>query len=228
MPSEFVEERLRRRGWLRTAHRGAPRYAPDNSAESIRIAAGFAVDLVEIDVHLSRDGRLVLWHDETIRAGGKAHAIGALTLAQLRALPDQGNLATLEEAIELVRGKAGLMVDLKAAGLELPLMDCFERLNFFDVCVCGGYKATLAHLRDRLPQVSVSLTPEPLERIDFARWDAVTVHWRMVGPKFVEQAHRHGTRVLAWTVDEPEVARRLLELGADGVTSNDVDMLCGL
>lgn len=228
MPSEFVKARLQARGWLRTAHRGAPRYAPDNTAESIQIAASRPIDLVEIDVHLSQDGHLVLWHDEEIKVAGREYPVRQHTLAELRTLPIGGHLATLEEAIELVRGKAGLMVDLKAPALEQPLMQCFRDSNFFDLCVCGGYKPTLEAIREQMPQVSVSLTPEFLERIDFAKWDAVTVHWRMVNARFLKAAHQHGTRVLAWTVDDLKLAQKLLKMGADGITSNDVDMLCSI
>lgn len=228
MPSSFIAERLQKRGWLRTAHRGAPRYAPDNSLESIRIAAAYPVDLVEIDVHLSQDGYLVLWHDEAIKLGGKSYPLYGHTLAELKALPLPGALATLEEAIALVRGKAGLMVDLKAPHLEQPLMQSFRTANFFDLCVCGGYKATLEAIRDQMPEVSVSLTPALFEPVDFAQWDAVTVHWRTVNKRFLTAAHKQQTQVLAWTVDDPKVAQRLLGLGANGITSNDVDMLCSM
>ena len=228
MASEYVQERFAQRGWLRTAHRGAPRYATDNTAESIQIAASFAIDLVEIDVHLSQDGRLVLWHDEEVVADGRKYRVGEHTLQQLKALPIKGTLATLEEAIELVRGKAGLMVDLKAPDLEQPLGQCFKAMNFFDLCVCGGYKGTLEFFREQLPGVSTSLTPELFEVIEFSRWDAITVYWRMVNAKLLHSAHQQGTKVLAWTVDDLATAGRLLAMGADGITSNDVDMLCAI
>ena len=228
MASEYVQERFAQRGWLRTAHRGAPRYATDNTAESIQIAASFAVDLVEIDVHLSQDGRLILWHDDEIKVDGRKYKVREHTLQELKALPIKGTLATLEEAVELVRGKAGLMVDLKAPNLEQPLSECFKAMNFFDLCVCGGYKGTLEFFRQQLPQVSTSLTPELFEVIEFAKWNAITVYWRMVTAKLLRNAHQHGTKVLAWTVDDLATAKRLLQMGADGITSNDVDMLCSI
>lgn len=228
MASEYVQERFRESGWLRTAHRGAPRYATDNTAESIEIAASFAIDLVEIDVHLSKDGHLMLWHDEEIAVDGLEYKVREHTLNQLKALPIKGTLATLEEAIELVRGKAGLMVDLKAPDLEQPLSQCFKQMNFFDLCVCGGYKSTLEFFRQQLPQVSTSLTPNLFEVIDFSRWDAVTVYWRMVSAELLQSAHQHGKWVLAWTVDDLATAQQLLQMGVKGITSNDVDMLCSI
>ena len=56
----------------------------------------------------------------------------------------------------------------------------------------------------------------------------LTVHWSIVTPQLLVEAHRHGTAVVGWTVDNPELARRLLALGEDGLNSNDIEMLGAL
>lgn len=232
----FVLER-RGGGVLRTAHRGAPRLAPDNTLEAIAAAAAFpTTDFVEVDVHATRDGQVLLWHDEHLVTPEGAFAIAAHDLAELRALPvPDGTLATLPEAVETVRGRCGLMIDLKAPALEGVLTRDLRALGFGDVIVCGEYLPTLSAMKAALPALAVSLTPsaQQYQRLPevlraHADLDALTVYWRTVGPAMLQAAHAAGTLVLAWTVDHAHIARTLLEQGVDGLTSNDVELLAGL
>ncbi|GAA3995507.1 glycerophosphodiester phosphodiesterase family protein [Deinococcus rubellus] len=229
---------LKRRaaGPLRTAHRGAPRLAPDNTLESIVAAARFDVDFVEVDVHLTRDGQVLLWHDEQFIMPEGAYEIARHSLAELRALkvPD-GTLATLPEAIEAVQGRAGLMIDLKAPELHDEIEQALRSAAFTDVLVCGGYDGTLRRLKAALPDIAVSRTPDAAYHQELshrlkaeAYLDAVTVYWRTVGPELIAAAQQAGVLVLAWTVDHPHLAQQVLEAGADGITSNDVALLVTL
>lgn len=233
--SPYLRERLGR-GVLRTAHRGAPRLAPDNTLESLRAAALAEVDFVETDVHLTRDAQLLLWHDEHLITPDGVFPIAQLDLCELRSLgiPD-GTLATLPEAIEVVRGRTGLMIDLKAPHLEDPVSHVLAAANFQDALVCGGYLGSLGRIKASAPQIAVSLTPDAAfyahVRRDLARLpflDALTVYWRTVGPRLADAAHEGGLALLAWTVDYPQLARQVVSAGADGVTSNDLDLLTRL
>ena len=233
--SPYLLERLAG-GPLRTAHRGAPRLAPDNTLESIVAAARFDLDFIEIDVHRTRDGHLLLWHDGQFITPDGVYKIAEHTLAELRALkvPD-GTLATLPEAVEVVQGHTGLMIDLKAPDLHAEIEQVLRAAAFREALVCGGYDDTLARLKTALPHLAVSRTPDAAYHRELPRrlaaepyLDAVTVYWRTVGPELVAAAQAAGVRVLAWTVDYPHIARRVLDAGADGITSNDVELLAAL
>jgi glycerophosphoryl diester phosphodiesterase len=228
----FLLERLQA-GPLRTAHGGASRLAPDNTLEAIILASAHPVDLVEIDLHLTRDGELLLWHDAQFITPYGIFPIAKHTLAELRALPLlDGTLATLEDAIETVQGRCGLMLDLKAEALEGPIVERLNKLAFFDVMVCGGYGNTLERIKLELPQVAVSRTPDMDFYLNMAarlpaapHLDALTVYWRSVGPEMVALCRSTGTLLLAWTVDHPQFAHHLLELGINGLTSNSLEIL---
>ncbi|GMA14214.1 glycerophosphodiester phosphodiesterase (plasmid) [Deinococcus metallilatus] len=228
----YLRERLQQRV-LRTAHRGAPRRAPDNTLESLSAAAAPAVDFVEVDVHLTRDGHLLLWHDEHFITPDGAYPIARHDLRDLRALgiPD-GTIMTLPEAIEVARPHTGLMIDLKAPDLHDAIAHALSEADLRNVLVCGGYLDTLTRLKAALPHVATSLTPgaafyarpeEELERLPDI--DALTVYWRTVGPRLVRAARAHGVALLAWTVDHEHIARHLIHTGVDGITSNDLDLL---
>jgi len=230
--SPFLLERWRA-GVLRTAHGGASRVATDNTLEAIVATRDVPLDFVEVDVHATRDGQLLLWHDPWLVTPDGLFEIATHTLDELRALnlPD-GTLATLPEAIQAVRGRAGLMIDLKAPGLEAPIERELRAARFQDVMVCGGHLETLAALKHQLPEIGVSLTPDAAFYREFSAGlkalpflDAVTVYWRTVGPELLRAASEEGVLVLAWTVDHQRTADHLLALGVNGLTSNNLDVL---
>lgn len=226
-------DRLARGGWLRTAHRGAPTVAPGNSRRAIAAAADLGVDMVEVDVHRTADGHLVLWHDDTLTIDGAPVALAAATKASLQAV-DIGrgeHVIGLADGLAAVRGRAALLVDLKADELAEQIVATVRRCDAGPVVVCGHYWESLRDVKRRAPEIGASLTLDArwrdrygdgvIERIDT---DAVTVDWRALDPPFVARCHARGLAVLAWTVDDLPAMRRLLAIGVDGLTSNRPDL----
>lgn len=229
-----LADRLAAGDWLRTAHRGAPLIAPGNSARALRAAADLGVDLVEIDVHAARDGRIVLWHDPEIAGpDGIERRIAESSYEELGAidLGDGQRLIDLSEAIEIVRGRAGLMVDLKADDLGKGIVEVVRAQSFDPVVVCGGYWRTLQDIKRREPRIGTSLTLSGHWRAAYGLaeeseidTDAVTLDARLIEPGFIERLHARGLAVLVWTIDDPDDMRACLGAGADGLTSNRPDL----
>ena len=116
-------------------HRGAKAYEPENTLRSIRRALELGVHAVEIDIHLSRDGRLVVIHDATVdrTTNGKGR-VADLTWEELRRL-DAGlgeAVPSLEEVTALVHGRAHLFIELKDRQAVEPLAAFFKTHNLFD------------------------------------------------------------------------------------------------
>lgn len=230
-----LEASLETRGYLKIAHRGAPSFGIDNSDRAILAALEHQPDLIEIDVHLTADGQLILWHDDKIEHEHQSLEIAKTSLGQLQKirLSDGSRLLTLEEAMNLVRGHCGLLVDLKADGLAQPIVDCTLKTSLETVVVCGGYFETLRSIKLLEPKIAVSLTPEfipfglnPKVKADFL--DALTVYWRTVTPGFLKASKARGIRMIAWTVDEPAQMRKLIKMGISGITTNRIEMLSKL
>ena len=97
----------------RIAHRGGGSLAPENSLAGIARSLQFGVEMIEVDVRRSLDGALVLSHDPAPH--GSSIAVRASTLAELRAAHD--DIATLHEAIDAVRGRARLNLDIKESDI---------------------------------------------------------------------------------------------------------------
>jgi glycerophosphoryl diester phosphodiesterase len=228
-----LRDRFAGGGWLRTAHRGAPTVAPGNSLRAIRAAADLEVDMVEVDIHRTADGHLVLWHDDVIVIDGRRIDLATATRAAIQAVDiGQGErIITLVDGLEAVRGRAALLIDLKADGLAEQIVETVRACDAPSVAVCGHFWASLREIKRRAPEIGTSLTLDRawqrqhgggvIERIDT---DAVTVDWRIVDPPFVARCHARGLAVLAWTVDDLPLMRRLLAMGVDGLTSNRPDL----
>lgn len=222
---------------LRIAHRGAPSVAPGNTRAAIVAALAIGIDLIEIDLHATADGHLVLWHDPTIPHGRRALPIARQPLAALRRV-DLGmgeRLLELHEAIALVEDRAGLLLDLKAGGLGEGIVACAAARPGARLAVCGHYWSTLRLIRALDPAIGIAFTiNRAWQRA--AAWpflrrgqaDAVTINWRQLTDARVAQYRALGLAVIAWTVDDPELMRRLLALGVSGITSNRPDLFAGL
>jgi glycerophosphoryl diester phosphodiesterase len=232
-----LHDRLVAGGWLRTAHRGLPRIAPGNSPKAIAAAAALGVDLVEVDLHRTADDQLALWHDDDLVAPGVKLPIARTTLAKLRSVDLGGGerIGTLAEAMDLARGRAGLMIDLKAGGLAHDLVATARRLDFGPIIACGHYWGSLRRVKALDPSIGVAFTlhrtwRRPLGAIQIERGhaDAVTVNWRIIDQQLVRRYHACGVAILAWTVDDPAQMRRLLALGVNGLTSNRADLFAGI
>jgi glycerophosphoryl diester phosphodiesterase len=228
------------------AHRGASKEAPENTLAAFRRALEAGVPAVECDVQRSRDGRLVVIHDQTVeRTTNGRGAVGALTFEELRRL-DAGawfapafageRIPALEELLELVSGRAALFLEIKNGP---AFYDGVERQIAAALRDCGMEPHTLVMSFDH-PAVRAmrAAAPDAATAIVYrgrladaagaaraADADALCPEWRLVTPEVITAAHAAGFGVFPWTIDEEDAMRRCLDAGADGVTSNDVRLL---
>jgi glycerophosphoryl diester phosphodiesterase len=226
-----LEAVIAARGYLRSAHRGAPSFGIDNSDASIRAALEYAPDLIEVDVHRTVDDELILWHDDFVNDAGERLPIQSSSLEQLQAvrLKDGSRLVTLDEALQISAGKAGLLIDLKAPQLETLILESLMRCNARNAVVCGGYTDTLRAVQ--AAGIPASYTPDPLRELFKPKpleWDALTVHHRTVSAAMLARASAEGVRVIAWTVDDEKRMRELVKLGVHGITTNRIETLTAL
>ena len=223
--------------FLRIAHRGAPAVAPGNTGGALLAALDLGVDLIEIDLHRTADGHLVLWHDPSIPIGRRKLPIARHPLAALRRIDLGGGERVLElhEAMDLAHDRAGLLIDLKAGGLAQGIVACARERRFTRLAVCGHYWSTLRQIRALDPTIGIAFTInrawQRLAAWSFLRRgqaDAVTINWRQLNRARVGQYQALGLAVIAWTVDDPTLMRRLLAFGVSGLTSNRPDLFTTL
>jgi len=251
-------KRTVRGGWpVNLAHRGASALAPENTIEAFQLAVETGAGGLELDVHMTRDGHIVVIHDATVdRTTNGSGAVSEMTFDQLRRLdaghnfsPDGGptrpyrgrgvRVPALGEVLEEFPGLA-VNIDIKAGtpGIEetvfgvLREADALGRVLVVSIPhatvkrfrkVSGGHVSTGASRREiGIFHISSRLN---LERLLRPAYDAVQVPLRhrgiqVVTPRFVRAAHGRGVRVDAWTINQADEMRRLLDLGVDVIMTD--------
>jgi glycerophosphoryl diester phosphodiesterase len=212
---------------LRIGHRGAAGHAPENTLLSIETALSFGAEVIEIDVHRSRDGQLIVMHDERVdRTTNGSGYIRDLTLAQLRAL----EVPTLAQAIQAVKGRAALMVELKVRHIVPEVVRAVANVPDVSVFYASFFHSELLRVRELEPgaRTIALLEAVPVSLTAFAI-DAQATHagvaFQSLEPDFVRALQDAGLAVFTYTVDDPAEFRDARSLGVDGLISNFPDRL---
>lgn len=232
------------------AHRGASHAAPENTLAAARLAWAEGADALEIDVHLTRDGRLAVIHDpDTMRTAGVGRVVAETTLAELQTL-DVGRwkspafsgekVPALEEILALMPADKRIFIEVKGGAecvdalqraLAAPLRP--TRLPADQVALISFDLAGAMAMKRALPQHEVCWladsgadAPRPtLEAIARAareaRLDGIDVDAGwMPDAYWVQQIRAMGFKLYVWTVDDARLARRFVAAGVDGITTN--------
>ncbi|MEU6641683.1 glycerophosphodiester phosphodiesterase [Saccharomonospora sp. NPDC046836] len=244
-PHPYLAEPLPRafahRGW----HLG-DMSGMENSLPAFRRAAAEGFRYIETDVHATSDGVVVVHHDALLdRTTDGTGPIAEQTWQTVRRAKVGGvaSVSRLEDVLEELPGTC-FNVDVKAGGAVEPFVRAVERLNAFDRVAGASFsEARLSHLR-RLggPRLVTSLGPRsaailwvngwlPLLRLGlFSRGAMAQVparHGRLtiVDRAFLRSARRAGVEVHAWTINDKDQMRTLLDLGVHGIVTDRPDLL---
>lgn len=210
----------------RIAHRGAKREFPENTLSAFRRAFELGADAVELDVHATRDGVVVVHHDDTLSEDGPA--IKDLTWAELQQRAE-GRTPSLRAVLEAIPASATAYVEIKASGIEREVSDTLASVPVR--CAVHSFDhVTIERMREVAPKVARGvLFDGSLATLNdaLARTAARDVwpHWKLVDQALVNRIHARGCRIIPWTVNSREEARRLAALGVDGICTDDVRLL---
>ena len=209
-------------------HRGAPRERPENTLPAFERALQLGADALELDVHATRDGAVIVHHDPTLRASGTSpgRAIASLTRADLprvEAAPGVP-IPTLQDVLALAARRATVYVEIKARGIEEAVVRCVERsgarsaVHAFDHRVARRVRS----LSPSLPTgvLLVGRLVEPAAALAAAGARDLWQHWDEIDEALVGEVHAAGGRVVAWTVNDVAAGRRLAGLGVDALCTD--------
>jgi glycerophosphoryl diester phosphodiesterase len=217
-----------------TSHRGAGSLEPENTLRALRRALDLSADQIEIDVQLTRDGRLVLMHDPTVdRTTDGTGKVAELTFAEIRRL-DAGSgerVPTLEEALSLVDGKVILQIELKGPGTARPAVAAAMNAGREDRVVLTSFiHQELKDARSLNPRLQLGalwgrLPPDVVRQTKRLGAHALHVWHEFIDRQLVTEAHGRGLLVRAWNTSKEEDMRRLITLGVDAIGSDRPDVL---
>jgi glycerophosphoryl diester phosphodiesterase len=236
-------------------HRGVPLDAPENTVASAKAAWAQNADAVETDVHLTKDGQVIVVHDSTTeRFDGRKVPVADLTLAELRSI-DVGRrkgrqfagerMPTLDELIATVPEGKRMFVEIKTGPEILPALgEVLARSHATEtnvVLISFNYEALMqAHARwpnyktlwlvGYTESHSDASSSDAIEDIilqanaaGFSGLD-LDANWPLRASD-VRRIKAAGLQVHVWTIDDPELASRWIEIGADSITTNRAGQL---
>jgi glycerophosphoryl diester phosphodiesterase len=215
-------------------HRGNPAEHPENTLVSFQSAIDAGCDLVECDVHLTVDGELAVIHDHLLeRTTNGTGLVGAHTLAELRDL-DAGKgqkIPLLEEVIELVRDRVGLVIETKQnpvpyPGLEEKLAAVIREQEMVErVSVISFHHRCIRHLKEVAPELDLGIIDasrpvDPVAMLRAAGADLFSCYWGTLDPQMVEEIRAARGAVGVWTVDDQLSAMWARACHPDSVFTN--------
>jgi glycerophosphoryl diester phosphodiesterase len=216
---------------VRIGHRGAAALAPENSLAAVEAAVEHGVDAVELDVVRGPDGRLVLAHGPAVPPDAPSLDEGLALAARLGVgvQMDVKEPGVEEGVVEALR-RSGLLDRSFVSSFSFRTLRAFAALE-------PALPRSLTYPEDRLgltgsralgyavkPGLAAlrALLPVRLPRfMRAAGASAVTLNWGVVTPRAIEICHRAGVAVYVWTVNEPGLAKTLVESGVDGIITDD-------
>lgn len=213
------------------AHRGASGYEYENSLAAFRRAVLLDADGVELDVHATRDGRLVVHHDPALAGLGPIRGLDLLALRQVR-LPNGEPVPLLSEVLDLM-GSRDVWVEVKALdpacdGELLKVLDggpAPQRyaVHSFDHRLVRRLGAARPSLRRGI--LLSAYLADPVSAMDAVGASTLWQERHYVDDELVRTVHDAGRALIAWTVNELADLRRLTRLGVDGLCGNYPDRI---
>lgn len=199
-------------------------------------------DMIELDCQLSRDGHVMVFHDEHLRrTAGARGTLRGRTLEQLKAL-DVGRwrkpafrgerILTLEEALETLAGRVDLCLEIKhypssLPGIELKILFILSHYEYLDRTVISSFDtASLARIRELAPEIAIGILcgatvkDNPLEAARRVAATSLHVQKSAATRELLSGAWEEGLDVFVWTVNEPREIEAFVSMGVQGIISD--------
>ncbi|MEW1824011.1 glycerophosphodiester phosphodiesterase family protein [Streptomyces sp. NPDC088196] len=213
--------------FLTIGHRGVMGLEPENTLRSFVAAEQAGLDVIELDLHLSKDGALVVMHDADVdRTTDGTGPIAERTLGELRTL-DAGRgerVPTFDEVLDAV--ESPVQAEIKDLAAARALAEVMHRRNLVErVEVSSFHDEAIAEIARLVPGVRTALIasrfgPDVVERATEAGAETVCLNIRRLTLEVVEAARKADLKIIGWVVNTQDQLRLVRALGLDGATTD--------
>lgn len=225
---------------LTMAHRGCSYDAPENTMMAFENAVKATADYIELDVHETKDGVIVVIHDDSLkRTTGVNKKIYDVTYDEIKNL-DAGSyfgndekykecrIPTLEEVMEYTKGKIKLNIEIKLSDKEPDLVnsvaELIEKYEYIDDCYVTSmnYRA-LTQIKEINPEIKTGyvLTEAYGNFYNIENVDAFSVNLAYINKSVVDAIHYRGKKLFVWTINNKKDAEKLVVMGVDAIISDN-------
>lgn len=217
---------------LKIAHRGASNHAPENTLEAFKKALQLKADVVEFDVHHTRDGKIVVMHDHNVKrvTGGKG-LIRNLSFKEIRKLlePNGELVPTLQEALDVLKNKCVCKIDIKDRLMAGKVVKIIKKNRIENsVIITSEIFSALKKVKQLSPKIKIEAggfrkrisISEIIKKAKGVKVDIISPHYSITTKKLVEEAHKNGLKVHVWVVNDKENIEKMKKIGVDGITTS--------
>ncbi|HBA39710.1 MAG: hypothetical protein A2W66_10935 [Deltaproteobacteria bacterium RIFCSPLOWO2_02_56_12] len=228
--------------FIKIAHRGSSGSYPENTRLAFEKAIEAGADMIEMDCRLSKDGHVVVIHDDRLDRTARAKGfVKGKTLRQLKKL-DVGawlkksfkgeRIQTLEEILEIVSGKVEINLEIKSVlrgplGIELKVLFIVSHFDYLERAIFSSFDyQSLRRLRELAPDVRIGvlygagIKDNPFQAAREMNAYSLHIQREFATPHFLEEARELGLKSFVWTVNEVKEMEKFLSLGVDGIISD--------
>lgn len=219
---------------LKIGHRGARGYEPENTLIGFQKALALNVDQIELDIHGSADGEIMVIHDETVdrttNGSGYVNSFTRLELQQFQ-IEGQQYIPTLIEVLNLIDLKCSINIEIKSNGLANKLVAIIEQYvtekqwKYSDFIVSSFEWDNLEKIRLLNPSIPIAVLTETSieDALAFAKKikaQAINPDFQLLSTENVSQMQQAGFQVFPWTVNEIKDIKRIQSYKVDGIISD--------
>lgn len=218
---------------LKIGHRGAKGLAPENTLSSFQKAIDFKCDMIELDVRLTKDKRLIVIHDEKVnRTTNGRGLVEKKTLKQIKKLSIKKTeeVPTLKEVLNLVKKRVKINIELKGENTAKPLARLIKKskwpMNSFMVSSFNWPE--LKKFRKLCPKIKTLILAENKKK-DFLKEAremkvyALNLPLKMLTKEKVKEYQKEGFKIFVWTINKKSDMKKLKLWKVDGITSDYPD-----
>jgi glycerophosphoryl diester phosphodiesterase len=239
---------LTRNSFKVIAHRGASGYAPENTLAAFQKAIDLGANMLEMDIHLSRDGEIVVIHDHTLeRTTTGTGYVKDYAVKELKQF-DAGKrfeayrgetIPTLQEVFDLAKDRAMFAIEIKNSPVLYPdienkLVHMIEHNDLVaKVIVIAFYFPSLDKIKRLNPAIQTGILYkrvllEPWALAETVGANAIHPNYECTPADVVVEARKRGYLVHPWTINNPADIEQWVGYGVDGITSNYPDVLLNI
>ena len=215
---------------LKIGHRGASGYLPENTIASFQKAIELGANGIELDVHLSKTGEVVVIHDDTVnRTTDDFGLVEDFSLEQLRHL----GIPSLEDVLQEIGKDIYCFIEIKPANAALPTMNLvadYIKKGWNKLRIISFEHEALELILQKMPELYIGfsfeeLNPQAIVQAAKAGAKLICPLHKLITKDYIKKAHDFGLEVIAWTVNSPEEIAQMYELQVDGIIGDYPDRL---
>lgn len=216
--------------FLKVGHRGARAYEIENTLESFQKAIELGVNAIELDVRKSKDGKLVIIHDDNLKkAFGKDIPVNQATLKELKQLAEN-KIPTLEEALKTIGRKVEkILIELKEVGYEKKVLEIVKKEKLKDrVIIISFHEQALSNVKKLDKEIETGLIyskyKNPVDAALQLNAQYLVPLYRFTHTRDVEKAHKNNLKVIVWTINSKQEVKEYIAKGVDGIATDKPDI----